>query len=288
LEELFDKELDSTRSRSPGLWNIQAEVNLLTAKLHFYSAMTVKQMKQIERPEDIAEINNSARFSYRSTLSHGLATSIRLIQLICNDLITANNLPSVAGSATPQSVTVLFNGLPKNYHRTLAFSAFFLIKYFALDPTCSPDDRDLARNHVLMAHSHFASFSSDPLEESSRVAAVIEALSRCPPSPSRGPYAIRTSDRLGASIYYDTVSTASEVRNLPVHVASEDELLESGISNPDYEAQNTMNRTAHTPTADTWVWNTDLPETDWNDLDLGTLIDPGELFVDFSQGSHAS
>lgn len=258
-------------------------MNLLTAKLHFYSAITVKQVKQTITAQDSLEINNPARFPYRSTLSFGLATSVRLIQLICNELLAAYKVPSRGGSDTPPLVPVLFNGLPKNYLRILAFSALFLIKYFALDPACSPDEQNIARNHVLMAYSQFTRFSEDPLEESSRVATVIEALSRCPPSSSRGPYALRTDNRHGASIIYDAVSTASEIRNLPVHVPNEDDSGRFGNCTPDYEGQQTRESSTDMPTADTWVWNTDLPENIWNELDLGTLVDPEELFVDFSQ-----
>lgn len=240
--------------------------------------MTVKQAKQTQ---DSVEINDPTQFSYRCTLSYCLATSVRLIQLICNDLVATNKPPSVADSEP-----VLFNGLPKNYFRALAFSALFLIKYFALDPACNPEEQNIARNHVIMAYSQFTRFSSDPLEETSRVATVIEALSRSPPSPSRGPYALRTSDRLGASIYYDTVSTASEIRNLPVHFAKEDDSQQpSNNSVPAYGAQHTMDNSTDMPTADSWVWNTDLPENIWNDFNLSTLIDPEEIFVDFSQHS---
>ncbi|KAK2756754.1 hypothetical protein FQN54_005200 [Arachnomyces sp. PD_36] len=283
LKDLFEKEIDETRNRFPGSWDTRTEVNLLTVKLYFYSAMTVKQTKQTVRPEDSIQINNPARFSYRTTLSYGLSTSVRLIQLICNDLIAPDKAPSETGSDTSQSVTILFNGLPKNYLRTLAFSAFFLIKYFALDPACNPDEQNIARNHVIMAYSQFTRFSTDPLDESSRVATVIEALSRSQPSSSRGPYALRTSDRLGASILYDVVSTASEIRNLPVHVAREKELPQSSSSGSNYESQQTFDNEADMPTADTWVWNTDLPQNIWNELDLGTLIAPEEIYPDFSE-----
>lgn len=211
LERTFKYELDLTKDRFAACWDTDIECIFLTAKLHLVATLAVSQSKQL----DAAGEGSSGTIqgsSLRVNLSEGFSSAIRLVQLLCLDQDTgqASNAHAIPANE------IYMNALPKLYFRALVFAAFYLLRYHVSGPAV---DGDLARSHVGTACSYLRKHSTDSTDEPGRAAAAIETLNRY--SASKGMRAMRISDRMGASIFYDALAMASELRTKPVRLMSE-------------------------------------------------------------------
>lgn len=205
---LLDSELDAIRSVYPvdGLNPTSIEYAVLTTKLHFYALMVIGLT-----PENI---------SREIMLKTGLTMALRIIH------IASRNSQGRAPDLNDQPTTIYTQrALPKNYYRCLAFATIFLLKFFHLNDNIHRDERQAAANHIAMAQDVFKVCSTDPLDEYSRVAKVVELLARLPPDASAHAKS-KLTHRLGVSILLDAIGTASEVVGKPLEIGENQTLKE--------------------------------------------------------------
>lgn len=225
LERAFKYELDLTKDRfAASCWDTDIECIFLTARLHITATLAVSQSKQLDAAGE-GSVDTIQGSSLRVNLSEGLSSATRLIQLMCLERDQAAPVDTTSSTSARYALAVdelYMQGLPKLYFRALVFATFYLLRYHVSGTFGGAAvDADLARSHVGIACGYLRKHSSDPSDEPGRSAAAIETLNRYSAS-SRGLMRSMTiSDRLGASIMYDALTMASELRTRPVRLMSE-------------------------------------------------------------------
>lgn len=89
------------------------------------------------------------------------------------------------------------------------FAAIFLLKFLAIDIGASEWEKELARNHVMLAHKLFK--RCKVVGEQDRAAQMIEFLSRMT-RPGDGSFKLHVNDRFGASLLFDALREVDMMR----------------------------------------------------------------------------
>ncbi len=177
------------------------ELYILDTKLHFYTLFITKTSH-----------NSSSRSIMLRT---ALSVALRIIHISTSSW---RDFPEMKGSL---SFIQKQRSLPKNHYRGFAFATIFLIRFFHNSDTASPDESQLAANHIQLAREHFKACSTTPHDEFSRTREVFEVLSRMKPMETESKK-LRLTHRMGVSIILDALTNASEVRGKPTEI-EEDE-----------------------------------------------------------------
>jgi hypothetical protein len=197
LVKIIDSELDSLKARYPVSWTSRVEMAYLTAKLLLYTTVIIRL--------------RSDRASREIITSNALSVAVRIAYLteqgFAFDSPDYPYIPPKVLSAT----------LPKNYFRVLVLSTAFLIRFFVLNVHATPEEQELARNHVAIAQRYLSSLSEDPMDERVRGATLFGILSRQKPIDLETSK-LRVDDRMGASLVYDAVTLGHELRHMPSEV----------------------------------------------------------------------
>ncbi|KAH8885477.1 hypothetical protein GQ53DRAFT_828881 [Thozetella sp. PMI_491] len=270
LIQLFEHELDVTKSGYEDVWNDRIEFVFLAAKLYIYASLAVNEGRDMASG-DRAVRNRAPSDTYCTHLSQGLSAAVRITSILSSGCFSLQAHPSTSASPEILEHQLHLDGLPKFYFRALVFAAFYLLRYFALNGQCRPADRDLARNHVIMAYNYMQKHSADPMDECGRAAAVIDALSRGGSTSQQmeGMAALRVRERLGASIFYDALTVANELRNKPVRLRS---TTDGPQQSPDDRARSTA---TESPTGTRASQSNESPgENQW---DWTSFLTPGMM-----------
>lgn len=218
LERSFKHELELTKDRFVSCWNSHIELIFLSARLHIIAAIVVSQSKRMNTSKDLSL---SPDHLLAITLSEGFSSAIGFIQGMCHGGDEPVPASSIANQAVPAS-SLYMRGLPKIYFRTILFAAFYLLRYHISGPSDNAEDGTLARKHVDMVCVYLRQASTDPSDEPGRSGVVIETLMRASMSPQAADLSsMRISDRLGASILYDALTKAHELRTKPAKLYSD-------------------------------------------------------------------
>lgn len=197
MVSIIDAELDDLKTRYPTPWTARVEVSNLTAKLLLYTSVIIRL--------------HADRSSREILMRKGLSAAVRVVYLMNQGLaFQSNDFPDIP-TQTLQST------LPKNYFRILLLSTTFLLRFFVLNNHASPEEQELARNHVAIAQRFFNAASNDPQDERVRAATLLEVLSRQKPIDLEH-FKLRVDDRMSASLVIDAVTTGHELRNLPTEI----------------------------------------------------------------------
>lgn len=191
LVKVVETELDGLKSRFLTEWTAKTEVTLLVAKLHLYTMVVVRMQPDLASREVLLKL--------------GLSVSLRIVYL--NDQGLAYGSTNYPDMPTAE----LQRTLPKNHFRGLALATVFLLRYFALNNQASPEERELARNHVAIAHTYFKAASTAPQDDRDRVARLFETLSRQQPFDIDNAK-LRIDNRMGWSLMDDTIEIGKEIR----------------------------------------------------------------------------
>jgi hypothetical protein len=196
LVRLIETELDCLKTRFPIEWTSRAEVTLLVAKLHLYVMTVIRMQSDLTSREVLLKL--------------GLSASLRIVYL-CDKGLTyeSNYYPSIPAAELQRT-------LPKHLGRGLALATIFLLRFFALNKQATEEERDLARNHVAMAHRYVQAGSATPQDEHSRVARLFETLSRQQPFDIDNAK-LRTDNRMGWSLVDDSIEIGKEIREKSEH-----------------------------------------------------------------------
>ncbi|KAI6784171.1 uncharacterized protein J7T54_004717 [Emericellopsis cladophorae] len=179
------------------------ELDILDAKLHIYALFFAKASEGTSRHIMLATALSAAqRFIHLATLSWRS---------------TAGGLFNAAAAQRERC-------LPKNHYRGFAFATIILLKFFYRQQDVAPEERQGAARHIALAQDHFRGCSIDPEDEYSRTAKVFQVLAQNSTGET-GDSKLRLTHRMGASIVYDAVTNASEVRGAEVNI-QEEKILE--------------------------------------------------------------
>jgi hypothetical protein len=197
LIEIIDAELDGLKTRFPTPWTSRVEMNYLTAKLLLYTTVILRLQ--------------SDRGSREILMRNCLSVAVRIAYLTDQGLAYhSTEFPNLRFEA-------LRNTLPKNYYRVLILSTAFLIRFFVLNNQATPEEQELARNHVAIAQRYLKLACNDPLDERVRGAILFELLCRQEPIDLEKAK-LKVDDRMAASLLYDAITTGHVLRDLPVEV----------------------------------------------------------------------
>ncbi|KAI9739307.1 MAG: hypothetical protein M1834_007520 [Cirrosporium novae-zelandiae] len=276
LIQLFDQELDDLRHKFSDTWDKRAEYNLLAAKLNLYTLACVREARRSDKTALQLNGNYFMEPTLQITRYSGLASAVRIIALF-PEFLKESDLPS-NNSGKPQNLSCH----PKSFFRSLLFATFFLLTYFAFNSTVHESEKDLARNHIRLAYDSLVSCSIDPLDESGRAAKVIEVLAGHPSSNCKT-VELKIRSRLGASIVYDGIRRAREIRQSASNVIRENDiqaqpsastLTEDNIAlTSAFDKSDTLfiPQTADTEGIDIWLSNAGLSGGALDDLDMEFL-----------------
>ncbi|KAF2967561.1 hypothetical protein GQX73_g5966 [Xylaria multiplex] len=188
---LLDRELDGLRSLYPDQWSGMLEYSTLVAKLHMYAQVISRD-----------GIGNTAR---DILLKLSFSTALRIIYLA--------NLRHNEDLQESHGVQALrqYGLLPKAYYKGLGFTTAFLLRYFSLNTAASPEEQQLAANHVALSHSIFKSCSTYPIDEFGRVATVFEELCQRGPM-AMDPQRVTLGERAGVMVLVKAMKVAAQNR----------------------------------------------------------------------------
>jgi hypothetical protein len=194
---IIDAELDGLKTRYPTPWTSRVEMTYLTAKLLLYTTVIIRLQ--------------SDRASREILMRNGLAVAVRIAYLTDQGLAYhSTEFPDIPFER-------LRSTLPKNYYRILVLSTAFLIRFFVLNSQATPQEQELARNHVALAQRYFKLSSNDPLDERVRAAILFDVLCQQKPVDLEKSK-LKVDDRMAASLLYDAISTGHALRNMPTEV----------------------------------------------------------------------
>jgi hypothetical protein len=194
---IIDAELDSLKTRFPTPWTSRVEMNYLTAKLLLYTTVILRLQ--------------SDRSSREILMRNCLSVAVRIIYL------TDQGLAYHSTEFSDLRFEDLRNTLPKNYYRILILSTAFLIRFFVLNNQATPEEQELARNHVAIAQRYLKLACNDPLDERVRGAILFDVLCR-QKSIDLEKTKLKVDDRMAASLWYDAITTGHVLRDMPVEV----------------------------------------------------------------------
>ncbi|KAF2026640.1 hypothetical protein EK21DRAFT_92191 [Setomelanomma holmii] len=197
LIRIIDSELDGLKTRYPTPWTSRTEMTYLTAKMLLYTTVIIRLQ--------------SDRTSREILMRNGLSVAVRIAYL------TDQGLAYHSSEFPDLEREYLRNTVPKNYYRALVLSTAFLIRFFVLNTQATPEEQELARNHVAIAQRYLKGTCKDPLDERVRGAILFDVLCRQKPIDLETSK-LKVDDRMAASLVYDAVSTGHLLRNRPVEV----------------------------------------------------------------------
>ena len=163
--QMFEKELSSVAARFGEDWTLENDIALQVAKLNLHSSVIVSASKEIAKSS-----HPSPNSIIGTSLFKCFQAAVKLISLYSKMMEDVSN-------ESPTGPTYMV--YPKYYHFTFAKSALFLLRFaLSRDSGFVESDRDIARNHIRIAHELFLQNAQKPDDECARAARMIDTLGR--------------------------------------------------------------------------------------------------------------
>lgn len=204
LVHICDQELDRVALQYSPSIDSEATFSFLVAKVFLYILALVKEKQPHYKKPQSDPQGQSGKYQLL-----GMAASHRIIDIYCNDL-------GAIASTGSQSHYVIDSHrvLPKQYFRGLICATFFLLKYFILSSSCTPEHKASSRNKVQMVHAKLRNSAAHQFAEPGRAATVIETLCRHDDA-STSEISGDIEDRGVFSLAWSALISASEIRGQP-------------------------------------------------------------------------
>lgn len=286
--KIFERELDGVSLHFKASWNTETEFNLLRAKLSLYALACINNpVPDRSASLSISRSNNDQDLAILKLA--GLYFASKLVRIF-SDIVDAKaaitcTLPTTDSLPTNATSTCI----PKFYSISLCFATFFLLKFCAFDGNLTQSDRDTAENTIKIAYDMFLRTSIHPLDESGRVAKVVEVLSKT------GDSELRIKDRRDASIVYDSLRRAAELRGRQTDEPIPEICLEqNGQANNDDPGGVSIDGASSSSTLlgleylDPWISYLGLPGESWAHGDLESYNVEGSGSFSMSNSSYPS
>jgi hypothetical protein len=200
LVKLIDTELDGLKARFATPWTPRVEMAVLVAKIHLYTMTIIRIQLDLTSREIL--------------LKNGFSVALRIVYLSDQGL---GYRPHEYSDLPPE---ILQRAIPKNYFRSLYLATVFLLRFFVLNIHATPEEQEIARNHVAMAQRYLKAGALNSSDERARGAFLLEMLSRQQPIDVDHTK-LRIDDRMGASLVFDAITTGHELTNRPAAVDEE-------------------------------------------------------------------
>jgi hypothetical protein len=267
---IFERDLDSIPLRYKSTWNSETELSLLKAKLSLHALVCIGNQAPEHSallPTGLRDVNHDLDMSKLS----GLYFASKMIR-IYSDIVDAKDITT---EPSPHRDLELHNPvspcIPKFHTRDMTFATLFLLNFCVFNSRLSQNDRDTAENSVKIAYSTLMRISVHPSDEYDRTAKVIEVLSKA------GESNFRIKDRLDASIMFDSLHRAAELRGLATDKPiPEIKLIEGPATSyriPGDMSLDSMVSNSAMPSLDSldpWISYMGLPGEPWPFSDLDT------------------
>jgi hypothetical protein len=268
--KIFERDLDSIPLRYKSTWNSETELSLLKAKLSLHALVCIGNQAPEHSallPTDLPDINHDFDMSKLS----GLYFASKIIR-IYSDIVDAK---ATTAESSPHRDVELHNPvspcISKFHTRDVTFATLFLLNFCVFNSRLSQSDRDTAENSVKIAYCTLVRISTRPSDEYDRTAKVIEVLSKA------GESSLRIKDRLDASIMFDSLHRASELKGLatdkPIPEIKLTERLATSHRIPGDIYLDSMGSNSAMPSLDSldpWISYMGLPGEPWPFGDLDT------------------
>jgi len=198
----FLQDLDSIKMRYSMRWSPSAEINLQAAKLYLLSICLLATDEQ-----SLQSLNDSDTGIFlHKALQWGHAAALSVVDLVVE--MGASSIDNAPCSAHDSNACALL-AHPKQHFVIAFFACIFLLKYIDCNRAASAADMDAARNAVSRTYELFKRFPC--VAQKVRAARTIELLGRTI-VPDRGRMVTHVKSRMGASLVYNAIWTASELR----------------------------------------------------------------------------
>ncbi|KAK3081098.1 hypothetical protein LTS18_010285 [Coniosporium uncinatum] len=203
LVKLFEDDFNSIRSQHEDTWNERLEFHLLISKLNLYAMVCVFESQTENNNIELRAVSSSSRNPIHYA---GMAASAQVATLF-------TRMFNEAVANMPKPPPKYWLPFPKHYFRGIVFAAVFLLRYFILDPSSNPSDKEVARNNVTLIRNVFSMYSQEPTDEAGRAGRLVEVLGRqkIPPHAVRK---INIQDRLGAAMILQGIKAATDPQDL--------------------------------------------------------------------------
>ncbi|KIW92660.1 uncharacterized protein Z519_06507 [Cladophialophora bantiana CBS 173.52] len=201
LVQMCEQDLNTLTDRFINYIDNYAAFNFHVAKLHLYTLALVREKQQSKQYDHLELGNHSMRCQQL-----GMAAAHRVIDIYCDDLEGAG-----AKRSSDSRLIDPHRALPKQFFVGVLLAAFFLLRYFVLDPASDAEQIATSRNKVLMLHAKLRQFASHQLAEPGRAATVIEVLCRHGDAQRLDP-SEDIEDRGVASIVWNALISAADIR----------------------------------------------------------------------------
>ena len=268
--KIFERELDSISLRYKITWNTEAEFSLLKAKLSLYALSCIGS----HVPDHSAILSTRQANNYHdldmSELA-GLYFASKLISIYSDMADTKATTTLTYSPADLRPDNVAAPCIPKYYTRSMTFATLFLLKFCAFNRRLSQNDRDTAENSIKIAYGTLLRASTHPLDEYGRTAKFFEVLSKS------GESNLRIKDRHDASIIYDSLHRAAELRGrrtdepIPeIHLQEEHTTSDNDLGDVSVGITDLNSALDGFADLDPWISYLGLPGEPWHfgDLDI--------------------
>src|ERR1700761_1567665 len=162
LVQLCEQEMNNLVNQYRSSMDNFTALSYHTTQLHLYALALLKEKQHLDNEGNLAAGCPSATYKQL-----GMIAAQRLIDIYCNEI----------GSSDPRLIET-YRALPKKFFIGVLLAAFFLLRYFVLNPACQGERKNACRNYVLMVYSKLREFTSHQFAEPGRAATVIEVLCR--------------------------------------------------------------------------------------------------------------
>jgi hypothetical protein len=206
--QILLKDLDDVKEYYRDTWVVEAELVLLGVQLNIYAF----QLQQIPVEQQGSFASSEYENSKKILMQRGFTAAVRLIHKFSEITIQSN-----AALPRPSQEALSFSTrhLPKHYFTLLLFATSFIFKATVSNLGSNTFDNDIASNHIRLTHRILLSNSSEPMDEASRAARMIEVLSKAQCLSQLRLEERSVNDHMSLSLLEDVIVTAREIRDSP-------------------------------------------------------------------------
>jgi len=213
LTRLHDRELENLRSTFREAWSADIEFNLLGSKLYLYGlCFATPSMCHESSPVTGSADQHSIDLglSPQVILYRGLGATIRLTETfsISRELLHKRRRQCEESSVDGQHISDDHMFYPKYYFQTLFFAGCFLLFYLSAGARATPNDEEIARNHIRVIYDIFSEFSTEEHKDAARH---LEKIMKVVNQNGRQ-LGITVETRLGANIWFSALRIAKTAK----------------------------------------------------------------------------
>ncbi|KAK4504194.1 hypothetical protein PRZ48_005110 [Zasmidium cellare] len=211
LVRTFIERLNAVKLRWSSAWTLDAELELLIAKLYLYGAYLAAQ-------ELASHVDDNF---YPEAMQATRTTAVQVSSLITN--LSADAQANALKLGFLQNYDP-FPGRPKHHMRSAFFTAIVLFKYLDNDHSMAEEDKDMARNGFGRLYQMFSTCSStNGGTDAMNAARTLQVIGKSIGQGS-GNLKPHVTTRMGASLVHNAVWLASQIQAQELQQSNENNM----------------------------------------------------------------